>query len=367
MYKSFLNIGVLACILSLITACGSSSSSNNNSPKPSQPSHDFASAIYSTHTVTTVNYGRSENINGITSTQSMDIYQPPAEDTNTARPLIIFAHGGFFVRGDKNQAEEYGVGEFFAQSGYVLASISYRLIPSTLTTNLNILARRLNLTNPAQLSTGALSVVAGLDAASDMRAAIRYFLADQANTNTYKIDINNIFVSGYSAGAFTALGVGLSQSLENLPKDIVSSPTSSLSIPSTFAESYMLTRGGIKGDNDGNQSYSSIGKIKGIVNVAGAVSSLDVIKADSPPIYNISGDADTTVPIGKGVVEESGYVVVYGAEEIADKAFSVGSPSRQHLLGGVGHDLWSDCKTTKTQCNDIKTRVRTFLSDIIAN
>ena len=365
MYKSFLNIGVLASVLLLITACGSSSSSNNNSPKPSQPSHDFASAIYSTHTVTTVNYGRSQNINGITSTQSMDIYQPPAEDTNTARPLIIFAHGGFFVGGDKNQAEEYGVGEFFAQSGYVLASISYRLIPSTLTISLNTLVR-LNLTNPAQVTTGALSVVAGLDAASDMRAAIRYFLADQANTNTYKIDINNIFVSGYSAGAFTALGVGLSQSLDNLPKDVVSSPTVFLSIPSTFAESYMRTRGGIKGDNDGNQSYSSTGTIKGIVNIAGAVGSLDVIKADSPPIYNIAGDADDTVPIGKGVVEESGNVVVYGAEEISSKTLSVGSPSRQHLLGGVGHDLWSDCKTTKVQCDDIKTRVRTFLSEIIA-
>jgi acetyl esterase/lipase len=358
MLKRNYKIIVYFLMLLFLNACGSSS--NDSTPTTN---NDFA---FNTYTTTTVNYGKSLTIDGTTQTYAMDIYQPPSEDSRSARPLIIYAHGGFFVFGDKDEADSSnnGIGEFFAKSGYVLASINYRLIPDA-RTNLDF-ANRLHLPNSTQVTTASLSVIAAIDAMSDMRAAIRYFLADNDNANTYKIDVDNIFVAGYSAGAFTALNTGITNSTSNSQSNIVSSPTTHLSIPANFVSNYITARGTIEGDNDGNKTYTTINKIKGIVNIAGAVGDLDVIKAGIPPIYNISGDSDTTVPIGKGIIEESGYLVTYGSEEIFEKALTSGVLTKAHLLGGIGHNLWADCQSTKIYCNDIKKRIRSFLSDLVA-
>ena len=57
---------------------------------------------------------------------SMDIYQPVGDDV-TNRPLIIFAHGGTFIFGNKNNPTVVELCETFAKRGYVTASINYRL------------------------------------------------------------------------------------------------------------------------------------------------------------------------------------------------------------------------------------------------
>ena len=72
-----------------------------------------------------VKYGRSTTQRGIEEDLFMDVYYPK-NDTLSNRPLIIFAHGGYFLFGDKSGfAEEC---QFLAESGYVVASINYRLI-----------------------------------------------------------------------------------------------------------------------------------------------------------------------------------------------------------------------------------------------
>lgn len=60
--------------------------------------------------------------------QVLDIYQP--HDARQA-PVLLFLHGGAFVRGDKDiNAEMYGnVLTWFARQGYVGVNVEYRLAP----------------------------------------------------------------------------------------------------------------------------------------------------------------------------------------------------------------------------------------------
>ncbi|MFZ6648078.1 alpha/beta hydrolase [Undibacterium sp. TJN25] len=66
----------------------------------------------------------------------LDIYQPAAAiDPRASRlaqlPVIVFVHGGAFLRGDMNSnAEIYGnVPRYFARHGFVAVNLEYRLAP----------------------------------------------------------------------------------------------------------------------------------------------------------------------------------------------------------------------------------------------
>ncbi|HTE41243.1 MAG TPA: alpha/beta hydrolase [Steroidobacteraceae bacterium] len=56
----------------------------------------------------------------------MDVYRPQAGDA-AGRDVILFFHGGGFVRGDK--AEKENIGQYFARLGMVVAIANYRLAP----------------------------------------------------------------------------------------------------------------------------------------------------------------------------------------------------------------------------------------------
>jgi len=55
----------------------------------------------------------------------VDIYQPKGATKQHA--VILFMHGGGFVRGDKSEKEN--IGQYFARQGYVVAVANYRLAP----------------------------------------------------------------------------------------------------------------------------------------------------------------------------------------------------------------------------------------------
>ena len=59
----------------------------------------------------------------------LDIYRP---ETPAAAPILVFAHGGGFVKGDKGGADAWpnaNVGRMAAQAGFVGIVINYRLAP----------------------------------------------------------------------------------------------------------------------------------------------------------------------------------------------------------------------------------------------
>ncbi|QYG94927.1 alpha/beta hydrolase [Iamia sp. SCSIO 61187] len=133
-----------------------------------------------------ITYGQAVDQQGATKVLKLDLYEP-AGDTVTARPLIIWVHGGGFSSGSKTSGEIVEQATSFARRGYVTASISYRLSPQG--------CREPN----------ATCIESIYDAIEDAQAAVRFF---RRYASRYRIDPNRIAMAGTSAGAITALNVG---------------------------------------------------------------------------------------------------------------------------------------------------------------
>jgi dienelactone hydrolase len=111
------------------------------------------------------------------------------------RPAIVWAHGGGFTGGAKDDAFIVSLATRFAQRGYVTASISYRIRP----------AGTPGSPTYADLILGSLAGElpdAMHDAQHDMQAAVRWF---RANAAALRVDPAGIVVGGVSAGANMAL------------------------------------------------------------------------------------------------------------------------------------------------------------------
>jgi acetyl esterase/lipase len=62
--------------------------------------------------------------------QTLDVFAPPAAGKGRLLPVVVFAHGGTWMAGDKNFYGMYrGVGRYLARHGVVAVMINYRLSP----------------------------------------------------------------------------------------------------------------------------------------------------------------------------------------------------------------------------------------------
>jgi acetyl esterase/lipase len=151
----------------------------------------YRDAVFATvDTVANITYGTATNLSGQTVTLRLDRYAP-AGDAATARPAIVWVHGGSFCCGDKGSAEIVDEATTFARKGYVNVSINYRLEPGGCSA-----------TSPTATCVDAIR-----EAREDAQAAVRFL---RANAATYGIDPDRIAIAGTSAGAITALHVGYS-------------------------------------------------------------------------------------------------------------------------------------------------------------
>jgi acetyl esterase/lipase len=164
-------------------------------PPPGPSPLRYRDAVFSSVTLTSnVTYGSAVNIAGQTITLLLDVYVPSG-DVVTARPAIIWVHGGSFSSGDKTSAELVDEANTFARKGYVNVSINYRL-------------------EPGGCSAGAPTsncLTAILEALDDAQTAVRFL---RTNAALYGIDPTRIAIGGSSAGAITALNVGFSSAEE---------------------------------------------------------------------------------------------------------------------------------------------------------
>jgi dienelactone hydrolase len=146
----------------------------------------------SVSTSTDVVYGSATNAEGQPVTLTLDIYEPTG-DTVTARPAIVWVHGGSFTSGDKTSPELVDEANTFASKGYFNVSIDYRLEPGGCTGG----------------AAPGVCMTAILEALADAQTAVRFL---RTNAATYGIDPGRIAIGGSSAGAITALNVGFSSS-----------------------------------------------------------------------------------------------------------------------------------------------------------
>ena len=260
--------------------------------------------IFAGVTVTqNVPYGSATKYDGTTQQLLMDVYQPTG-DTVKRRPLIIFAHGGGFLFGAKNDGYPVAFCTRLAKLGYVTASIEYRLgFPIT------------GLAMPADTPQIALAAIRG---GHDMKAAVRYFRQDAATAKTYRIYSNYIIVAGSSAGAFAALETGYLDKLSEVPAYV-----------------NIAALGGIEGSS-GNPGYSSA--VVAVVNLSGATEKPSVIEPGNAALCSVHGTADTTVPYAQGKV---GSLLppkyVYGSGTLNPYATTVGVRNVLRRFSKAGH------------------------------
>ncbi len=264
----------------------------------------YESEIFSSVSVVEVEYTDVHDWSLFNSGLDMDIYTPDG-DTYTERPLIIFAHGGSFFSGNKNNPSMISLCESFAKRGYVTASIQYRLTSIW------------NLTDSMHMLQTVMNGI------SDAKAAVRYFRKDAAiNGNIFGIDPDQIYIGGYSAGAILAVNLAF-------VNDTIGVPSHLLPI--------IDATGGLDG-NSGNLGYSS--SVKGVVNIAGAVYKSSYIDVNDVPTVSVHANDDGTVPYYCDHALSNPLILeVCGSGIIHDMIDSLGIYNALYTFSSGGHSI----------------------------
>jgi acetyl esterase/lipase len=182
-----------------------------------------------------VAYGSAIDFDGERQRLQLDLYRP--EPRRRPRPAIVWVHGGGFTFGDRAYMSAYA--RSFAERGYVSTTITYRLADD------GELAR--------------VGYARAIEAAQhDAQAAVRWL---RRHAKRLGVDRRRIYIGGHSAGAVTALEVGVSD------RD----PGAS-----------------------GNPGYSS--RVDGAIGIAGLLVDQSQIDRRDAPLLLFHGDADLTVP-----------------------------------------------------------------------
>ena len=137
---------------------------------------------------------------------TLDIWEPVQHPPpGTRRPAMVLIHGGSFSGGDATEDGMGSDGPWFAERGWTVFSINYRLVGDH-----GLIPEGYNIQNtrPSWLNESNFIAIWGwmYPAVRDSKAAIRFV---RANADRYQIDENKITVLGGSAGACAALAIGV--------------------------------------------------------------------------------------------------------------------------------------------------------------
>ncbi|MEM7103276.1 MAG: alpha/beta hydrolase [Bacteroidota bacterium] len=234
----------------------------------------------------------------------LDVYTPG--NSNENRPAFMFIHGGGFFGGSKRQSQIIDLANYYTSRGWVFISIDYRVkddfgtIPSEWLDYSDIL--------PDELVDQFLAIY---PAQRDAKAALRWVIA---NANTYNINTDYITVGGGSAGAITAITLGISNQ-EDFRDEIESA------IDPTILATNL------------DQTY----KIQTIVDFWGSKVALDGLQgayghqrfdSNDPSLFIAHGTEDPTVPFSN-------------AEELKEIYEATGVPLAYYPIEGAGHGPWN--------------------------
>ncbi|RXE95697.1 alpha/beta hydrolase [Pseudoalteromonas sp. PS5] len=238
----FSNRLLLVCsffFLTALTACGSGGSDAIDSPPflfVPEPDNSIpivkAESTYVTFVDEDVTYAEglrheSSSTTAVATPLKLDVYYPSNGSTN--RPVFMFIHGGGFTGGTKAKPEIVDMASYYASRGWVFISIDYRtaeaLITRTSMPQDELLSYFKGLA-PQEWIEHALQgvetikqfeqAVAMYMAQRDAKAALRWIVA---NAGIYNINTDYITVGGASAGAITAITLGISN-LEDFRDEI---------------------------------------------------------------------------------------------------------------------------------------------------
>ncbi|MCS6790590.1 MAG: alpha/beta hydrolase [Bacteroidia bacterium] len=219
----------------------------------------------------------------------------PRGDAERKRPMIVFLHGGTFLGGTRNDPDVAHLARYFAQRGYVTASIEYR-------TGLELISQ----------PTEVLFTRAAIRAVHDFKAFVRFLKHTVIELNNrYGIDTNRIYAGGTSAGAFAVLHAAFVSSSAELAPAV-----------SQNVIDYLQQQGGLEGGS-GNPGYSS--RFQAAFSLAGGLLRTEWIsreKLDAVIAMHSTGDA--VVPYKRGPTSVSANLIVEGGYNIDSAAAAQG-------------------------------------------
>ena len=258
-----------------------------------------------TQSSSTVTYGNAMKFDSSFTDLKMDIYQPNG-DNAPRRPLIILAFGGSFTAGFRFSPDIVYLCQEFSKRGYVCASIDYRL----------------GFEGGSDSDTNQFKAL--MRGVQDMKAAVRYFYKDSRAFNDYKIDTNQIYIGGVSAGAFIGLNYAYGKQ-----------DTLSRTDP-PWARPALAALGGPEG-NSGNPGYGT--KVKGVIDLCGAIADTVWMMPNDPIMVGVHGTADPIV----ACYYDSVYALthpeslLFGGGDIKNRINHIGLNNSFYLFEGAEH------------------------------
>lgn len=218
-----------------------------------------------------------------------DYFRP---DTTEPTPFVLYIHGGAWSGGNKSQLEQRGIFQPLLDSGYSVATISYRNAPE--------------FPFPAPII--------------DSKCAIRHF---RANADAYGLDPDRFAALGFSSGAHLAMLSGVADESAGFDIGQYGDVSSALSAV-------------IEIDGPGDipnletlppELATSV--FSDSAELMTQVSPVTYIDADDPPFLIMHGELDATVPVSQ-------------AEQFAALLDEAGVPHEVIIVPGGGHRMPND-------------------------
>ncbi len=213
--------------------------------------------------------------------EKADLYRPEKVPAGAKAPALLWIHGGGFSGGDKAQKRELNIGNNFAERGYVVMSINYKL----------------------QTKGGPPVWPQNLH---DCKTAVRWL---RANAARLQLDPERIAVAGGSAGGHLAGMVALTR------------PEDGFDPQGPYSEFSCAVQCGLDfyGPTDLTRWHDSamFGKTKAEdIDIYRKASPVTYARKDSPPMLILHGTADRTVDIKQSealaaALKKAGAVVHY--------------------------------------------------------
>ena len=234
----------------------------------------------------------------------LDVYEPVRFD-DAVMPAIVMIHGGGFNGGSKRTGWISEWAPWFAERGWVVYSIDYRVSGDhgTLPSSYPEL--------PTELTEAQIDQAHALyPACRDAKAAIRWI---NATADDYSVSSDHIAVIGGSAGSVLAVGLGVSDQ-DDCTDEISIDDDPTLSTTNLDQSSEVAT----VIDHWGGTS---------ILVILELMDGIDRFDATDAPVSIVHGTEDLTVPFSEAETIQAAYT-------------ETGVAYEWHPLEGRGHGAW---------------------------
>lgn len=227
--------------------------------------------------------GNKTNVDGTRTWLAFDLYEPK-DDTATQRPFVVLIHGGSFTNDpplSRKSPDIVAMAKDLARRGYVVASPSYRLFSGELVRDKFI-----------------QTVVA---AYIDINQFMCFMKSSADNGNPYRLDTENVFMGGSSAGALMPLNfTAFINDTTQLQADL-KEPLKIVSAFDNIDPMELLA----------NKHCGLLPK--GIIAISGAIVDTNYIQSSDISFYFLHGKKDKAIPYmsGNGLANPE-LPVVYG-------------------------------------------------------